>query len=161
MGLPLDPEKLLTKGGGQVLGLGKNLVQTILHRHGIERVLAAEGRRTSRNSQHIVGAKLDCVLGRGRLSTTANARGGCVRLHMGITQGAAGGARRAHRADRTSRQRLRVIQSRERRGVAASLLAGYLLGGGRGIRYIPAGVSFTPLASGSALFLTGRANSRI
>jgi hypothetical protein len=41
MGLPLDSEKLLTEGGGQVLGLGKSAVQAILHRHGIERVLAA------------------------------------------------------------------------------------------------------------------------
>src|SRR6516162_8124280 len=49
-GLPLDPEKLLTEGGGQVLGLGKSAVQSILRRHGIERVLAAEGGRTSRNS---------------------------------------------------------------------------------------------------------------
>lgn len=50
MGLPLDPEKLLTKGGGQVLGTGKGAVQTILNRHGITRLLAAEGGRTSRGS---------------------------------------------------------------------------------------------------------------
>jgi Domain of unknown function (DUF4928) len=50
MGLPLDSEKLLTEGGGQVLGLGKSAVQAILYRHGIERVLAAEGGRTSRGS---------------------------------------------------------------------------------------------------------------
>lgn len=50
MGLPLDCEKLLTEGGGQVLGLGKSAVQAILYRHGIERVLAAEGGRTSRGS---------------------------------------------------------------------------------------------------------------
>lgn len=49
-GLPLDPEKLLTEQGGQVLGLGKSSVQTILKRHGIERVLAEEGGRTSRGS---------------------------------------------------------------------------------------------------------------
>lgn len=52
-GLPLDPEKLVTKGkrgGGQVSGLGKVAVQKILKRHGIERVLAAEGGRTSRGS---------------------------------------------------------------------------------------------------------------
>jgi hypothetical protein len=29
MGLPLDSERLLTEGGGQVLGLGKGAVQTI------------------------------------------------------------------------------------------------------------------------------------
>lgn len=49
-GLPLDPDKLLTEGGGQVLGLGKGAVQAVLNRHGIERVLAAEGGRTSRGS---------------------------------------------------------------------------------------------------------------
>ena len=42
-GLPLDPEKLVTKSGGQVRGLGKAAVQSVLRRHGIERVLAAEG----------------------------------------------------------------------------------------------------------------------
>lgn len=50
MGLPLDPEKLLTEAGGQVLGLGKGAVQAVLSRHGITRVLAAEGGRTSRGS---------------------------------------------------------------------------------------------------------------
>lgn len=50
MGLPLDPEKLVTEGGGQVLGLGRGAVQSILKRHGITRVLASEGGRTSRGS---------------------------------------------------------------------------------------------------------------
>jgi len=53
LGLPLDPEQLVTKGergGGQVLGLGKGAVQSILSRYGITRVLAAEGGRTSRGS---------------------------------------------------------------------------------------------------------------
>lgn len=50
MGLPLDPERLVTEGGGQVLGLGKGAVQAILKRHGIARVLASEGGRTSRGS---------------------------------------------------------------------------------------------------------------
>src|ERR1700722_15073892 len=50
MGLPLDPESLVTDGGGQVLGLGKGAVQAILKRHGISRVLAAGGGRTSRGS---------------------------------------------------------------------------------------------------------------
>jgi hypothetical protein len=49
-GLPLDPKKLLTDKEGQVLGLGKGAVQSILKRHDIERVLAAEGGRTSRGS---------------------------------------------------------------------------------------------------------------
>lgn len=50
MGLPLDPGDLLTDKGGQVLGLGKAAVQSVLKRHGIDRVLAAEGGRTSRGS---------------------------------------------------------------------------------------------------------------
>lgn len=49
-GLPLNPDALLTEAGGQVLGLGKGAVQTVLNRHGITRVLAAEGGRTSRGS---------------------------------------------------------------------------------------------------------------
>lgn len=50
MGLPLDPAKLLTPRGGQVLGLGRDAVQAVLARHDITRVLAAEGGRTSRGS---------------------------------------------------------------------------------------------------------------
>lgn len=50
LGLPLDPESLLTEGGGQVQGLGKGAVQAVLSRHGITKVLAAEGGRTSRGS---------------------------------------------------------------------------------------------------------------
>lgn len=55
LGLPLDPQKLLTEGGGQVLGLGKGAVQSILKRHGITRLLAAEGGRTSRGSIRKMG----------------------------------------------------------------------------------------------------------
>lgn len=50
MGLPLDPDDLVTEGGGQVLNLGKGAVQAVLKRHDIERVLASEGGRTSRGS---------------------------------------------------------------------------------------------------------------
>lgn len=50
MGLPLDPEKIVTEGGGQVLGLGKGAVQSILKKHDVTRVFAAEGGRTSRGS---------------------------------------------------------------------------------------------------------------
>ncbi len=49
-GLPLDPEELLTEGGGQVQGLGKATVQSILKEYGIDRVLAEEAGRTSRGS---------------------------------------------------------------------------------------------------------------
>ena len=49
-GLPLNPDKLLTGKRGQVEGLGKARVQAILARHGITRVLAEEGGRTSRGS---------------------------------------------------------------------------------------------------------------
>lgn len=50
LGLPLSAESLLTEKEGQVLGLGKAKVQQILGRHGIVRVLAEEGGRTSRGS---------------------------------------------------------------------------------------------------------------
>jgi len=50
MGLPLDPAKLLTGRGGQVLGLGIASVQNILSKYGIVKVLAREGGRTSRGS---------------------------------------------------------------------------------------------------------------
>jgi hypothetical protein len=49
-GLPLDSALLVTDRKGQVLGLGKAAVQTILNEHGITRVLAEEGGRTSRGS---------------------------------------------------------------------------------------------------------------
>ncbi len=49
-GLPLRAEELVTEGGGQVLGLGKSAVQAVLARHGITRMLAHEGGRTSRGS---------------------------------------------------------------------------------------------------------------
>jgi hypothetical protein len=50
LGLPLDPELLLAPSGGQVLGLGRGAVQAILADHGVARVLAHEGGRTSRGS---------------------------------------------------------------------------------------------------------------
>jgi hypothetical protein len=49
-GMPLDPDTLLTEGGGQVLGLGRGAVQAVLKRHEIGRVFASEGGRTSRGS---------------------------------------------------------------------------------------------------------------
>lgn len=49
-GLPLNSELLVTEGKGQVLGLGKSRVQSILKEYGIKKVLAEEGGRTSRKS---------------------------------------------------------------------------------------------------------------
>jgi|APTNR8051073442_1049403.scaffolds.fasta_scaffold15333_2 hypothetical protein len=49
-GLPLNRARLVTEGSGQVLGLGKARVQTILKDYGIAQVLAEEGGRTSRGS---------------------------------------------------------------------------------------------------------------
>ena len=54
--LPLDSKLLVTEGGGQVLGLGKGAVQAVLAKHGIDRILSAEGGRTSRGSLELVGA---------------------------------------------------------------------------------------------------------
>lgn len=47
---PYNPEKFLTPQEGQVAGLGRAAVQAILGEHGIHRVLAEEGGRTSRGS---------------------------------------------------------------------------------------------------------------
>ena len=49
-GLPLQKAHLLTVGGGQVAGLGKAQVQSILIDYGLDRTLAEEGGRTSRGS---------------------------------------------------------------------------------------------------------------
>jgi hypothetical protein len=49
-GLPLDSGILVADSQGQVLGLGKSAVQAILKDHGITRILAEEGGRTSRGS---------------------------------------------------------------------------------------------------------------
>lgn len=49
-GLPLDPAALRTLNSGQVLGLGKGAVQAILGDHGVTKILAKEGGRTSRGS---------------------------------------------------------------------------------------------------------------
>lgn len=49
-GLPIFPEKLRTEKEGQVKGLGKSRIQNILKSHGITRILAEEGGRTSRGS---------------------------------------------------------------------------------------------------------------
>ncbi len=47
---PYTPDHFLTPQGGQVAGLGRAAVQAILADHGINRVLAEEGGRTSRGS---------------------------------------------------------------------------------------------------------------
>jgi hypothetical protein len=49
-GLPLDADRMITEGSGQVLGLGKGAVQRILNDHGVTQILAEEGGRTSRGS---------------------------------------------------------------------------------------------------------------
>lgn len=49
-GLPLKAADLRTDEGGQVKGLGKAAVQSILAEYGISKVLAEEGGRTSRGS---------------------------------------------------------------------------------------------------------------
>jgi hypothetical protein len=55
-GLPLDAEDLRTAEGGQVVGLGKTAVQKIIQAHGITKVLAEEGGRTSRGSLGLMKA---------------------------------------------------------------------------------------------------------
>jgi len=54
--MPLTPEALRTGQRGQVAGLGKAAVQRILEAHGIAKVLAEEGGRTSRGSLGLMEA---------------------------------------------------------------------------------------------------------
>lgn len=51
---PYEPNDFLTPKGGQVAGLGRGAVQTILADYGITRTLAEEGGRTSRGSIQIM-----------------------------------------------------------------------------------------------------------
>ncbi len=60
-GLPLDPESLRTEEGGQVAGLGRASVQKILETHGISKVLAEEGGRTSRGSLGLMEAYITAL----------------------------------------------------------------------------------------------------
>lgn len=58
---PLNPESFRTDEGGQVAGLGKAAVQNILEEHGITKVLAEEGGRTSRGSLDSVVTRLEMM----------------------------------------------------------------------------------------------------
>lgn len=58
---PYTSEKFLTRQGGQVAGLGRAAVRAILADHGIHRVLAEEGGRTSRGSIGRMQAYLDLL----------------------------------------------------------------------------------------------------
>ena len=55
IGLPLDPERLLTESGGQVFGLGKS--ESILQLHGIDRVCSRQ-RRAHQLRQHRQHARI-------------------------------------------------------------------------------------------------------
>lgn len=57
-GFPLSLANHVTEEKGQVKGLGKAAVQKILGDHGITRVLAEEGGRTSRGGMGLMGAYL-------------------------------------------------------------------------------------------------------
>ena len=56
---PFAADNYLTPQGGQVAGLGRGAVQSILADHGIDRVLAEEGGRTSRGSIQKMRAYVD------------------------------------------------------------------------------------------------------
>ena len=58
---PYIPEDFLTPKGGQVSGLSGSAVQAILADHGITRILAEEGGRTSRGSISLMQAYLDLL----------------------------------------------------------------------------------------------------
>ena len=50
MRFPIDPDSLLTDGGGQVRGLSGGTLRSILSEHGIHKTLSKEAGRTSRGS---------------------------------------------------------------------------------------------------------------
>ncbi len=84
MRLPLDAGTLVTDRGGQVLGLGKNAVQSVLNRHSITRVLASEGGRTSRGSidnMREYVALLNELAGKGTVDLEAVERYWIERVH--------------------------------------------------------------------------------
>jgi len=58
---PYTPDNFLTPKGGQVAGLSRKAVQNILADHGITRVLAEEGGRTSRGSISRMRAYLELL----------------------------------------------------------------------------------------------------
>ena len=58
---PFFAEDFLTPQGGQVAGLSGSAVQTILNEHGITRMLAEEGGRTSRGSIQKMRAYIDLL----------------------------------------------------------------------------------------------------
>jgi len=60
---PYSADNFLTAQGGQVAGLGRGAVQAILADHGIARVLAEEGGRTSRGSIKRMRAYVDFLNG--------------------------------------------------------------------------------------------------
>lgn len=62
-GLPLAPDSLRTDERGQVAGLGKAAVQSILAEYGITKVLAEEGGRTSRGSLGLMEAYVSVLNG--------------------------------------------------------------------------------------------------
>jgi hypothetical protein len=57
--MPWQAEEFITAGSGQVKGLGKSAVQNILSDHGIYKILAEEGGRTSRGSMGLMKTYLD------------------------------------------------------------------------------------------------------
>jgi hypothetical protein len=59
--LPLKPESLRTAEEGQVVGLGKAAVQSILEDHGISKVLAEEGGRTNRGNLGLMRIYVDLL----------------------------------------------------------------------------------------------------
>ena len=56
---PFSADNFLAPKGGQVAGLGRSAVQAILAEHGINRVLAEEGGRTSQGSIHKMRVYVD------------------------------------------------------------------------------------------------------
>lgn len=66
LGLPLDPDALLTEGGGQVSGLSGRAINKILEEHGISSVVGTESGRTSRGTPSLARAYAEFLNGLNR-----------------------------------------------------------------------------------------------
>lgn len=62
-GLPLDPDKLATPGGGQVAGLSGSAINKILKEHGEARIVGTESGRTSRGTISLANSYAELLNG--------------------------------------------------------------------------------------------------
>lgn len=61
LGMPLDPDALITEGGGQVSGLSGNAINKILLEHGVSNSVGTESGRTSRGTPSLARAYAEFI----------------------------------------------------------------------------------------------------